>query len=393
MAESFVPQETTVVCTNMTSGAPQKIGMYERTSITIYRSKDQPLLNIKDRKLSGSFQCKTSMKFWGGLQVLCAVLAVGALAIATVATGGAVLVAIAAVVAVTAATASIGSGIVAIYKAAHDCDATLTSNWEEYHSIVNIEKSNALLNKSFMNCSKGGIVTIIMDPVLAQEAATQISDSNNKEVLAHFGAQAVMGVITVATTFSPIGILVGAPLAVYNYWNGENSESDKQKARNTNTRSRFLSQDQKNKSLLGQTGDAVMQEGVNGAIGSPGALVEEGITITARNQALLRQAQQYGMEAIERQAAGRIAAAESARLAQDILMRSQSTAFNWKGLGGGLVKGFIGGMINFGIDYSVDQYEESKNNESVDVAISADGVNEAGEKHDKGGISIIAQEG
>ncbi|WBV60080.1 PAAR-like protein [Chryseobacterium camelliae] len=390
MAESFVPQETTVVCTNMTNGAPQKLGMYERTSITIYRSKEQPLLNKLDRKLSGSFQCKTSMKFWGGLQVLCAVLAVGALAIATVATGGAALALVAAVVAVTAATASVGSGIVAIYKAAHDCDATLTSNWEEFHKIVNIEKSNALLNKSFMSCSKGGIVTIIMDPVLAQEAATQISDGNNKEVLAHFGAQAVMGVITVATTFSPIGILVGAPLAVYNYWNGE---SDKQKIRDANTKLRFTSQAQNNKSLLEQGWDATKQEGVNGVIGTPGALVEEGITVTARNQALLRQAQQYGMEAIERQAAGRVASAESARLAQDILMRSQSTAFNWKGLGGGLVKGFIGGMINFGIDYSVDQYEESKNNESIDIALSADDVNAAGDKNDKGGINIIAQEG
>lgn len=380
MAESFVPQETTVVCTNMTNGAPQKLGMYERTSITIYRSKEQPLLNKLDRKLSGSFQCKTSMKFWGGLQILCAVLAVGALVIATVATGGLALVA--AGVMFAAAAVSVGSGITAIYKAAHDCDATLTSNWEEYHKIVNIEKSNALLNKSFMSCSKGGIVTIIMDPVLAQEAASQISSSNNKEIAAHFTAQAVMGVITVATTFSPIGILVGAPLAVYNYWNGE---SDKQKVRDANTKLRFSGNNENNKSLLEQTGSAAKQEGINGAIGSPGALIEEGMTVTARNQALLRQAQQYGMEAIERQAAGRVASAESARLAQDILMRSQSTAFNWKGLGGGLLKGFLGGMINFGIDYSVDQYEESKNNESVDAAV----INN---KIDRGGINITANE-
>lgn len=77
-----------------------------------------------------------------------------------------------------------------------------------------------------MNCPKGGVVSIIIDPVIAMAAAKEITSNNNAEIAAHFTSQAIIGVITAATAFTPIGLLVAAPIAVYGYVDGENSKEE-----------------------------------------------------------------------------------------------------------------------------------------------------------------------
>lgn len=53
----------------------------------------------------------------------------------------------------------------------------------------------ALLNRSFLDCPKGGKITIIMDPVIAQKVADFITSNNTEEYLWQAGSQFVMGII------------------------------------------------------------------------------------------------------------------------------------------------------------------------------------------------------
>lgn len=213
MAESYVPQDTTAVCTMMTNGAPQMIKITSPSNV-MYGTKTQPYLTIIDTKLSGSFQCKAPAKFWGGLQALALGIAIGA---AIVLTGGA-----AAVVIVAACAISVAAGGVALYKMAHDCDATLDVKWLDPHEKVRFNKEKAILNKSYLDCPKKGKIIIIMDPVIAQKAADFISSNNNKEAMMQMGSQLVMGVITGVTAgASVVAVGVTGAITLGLYWPSE----------------------------------------------------------------------------------------------------------------------------------------------------------------------------
>jgi hypothetical protein len=210
MAQSFVPQNTKVICTNMTTSTPQEIKA-TRSYIVIHTKKSQPLLTLVDNKMSNTFSCKVSGKLWGGFQALCIGIAIGA---AIVLTGG-----LAAAVIITALAVSIVAGGTAIYKMAHDCDATLQVHWEQPHAKVLIQEQKALLHHSTLPCPKGGVVSLIMDPVIAAEAAEQISRNNNEEILYQMGSQMFIGAVGTATA-GP-GALFAAGITAGLYFPGE----------------------------------------------------------------------------------------------------------------------------------------------------------------------------
>lgn len=200
MAQSFVPQGTSVICTMMTCGSPQEIGI-TRTAYNIHTEKGQPLLNINDKKLSAEFGCKKPAKFWGGLKALCIGIAIAA---AVVLTGGAAI----AVVAVALAVAVVAEGT-AIYTTAHACDVISSYKWVLFHETVYIEGASALLNSSQLSCAEGGgLINIIMKPEIAEDAAKYISNNNNKEILAQEGSMLAMGFIGVysAAVMAPVAL-------------------------------------------------------------------------------------------------------------------------------------------------------------------------------------------
>lgn len=143
-----------------------------------------------------------------GLQALALGIAIGA---AIVLTGGAAAVVIIAACAISVA---------ALYKMAHDCDATLDREWQKPHDKVSFNKEKAILNRSYLDCPKGpGKITIIMDPVIAQKAADFISNNNiKKAMMQQMGSQLVMGVITgvtAGTSVIAVGVTGALTLALY----------------------------------------------------------------------------------------------------------------------------------------------------------------------------------
>lgn len=116
MKQSFIRQGTCVVCTNMTCGKPQKVGVIRAERYVMNTKAEEPLLNVDDRKISASFGCRKPQSFYAGLCALCVGICIGiaitaAIVAAIVATGGAAAVAAAALLA-TKGTLIFTAGVV-----------------------------------------------------------------------------------------------------------------------------------------------------------------------------------------------------------------------------------------------------------------------------------------
>lgn len=236
MEQSYIPDETNVICTNMRVPTPVQIRWNDEerpTDLTFYGTKDKLLLTIADKKLSAQFDCIVPGLFWGGLTALLMGMAVAALAVAlvavaiaaTVATGG--LAAVAFVVAGAAFLGGVASAITMACKVPHACDITLSSEWKLYHDDVLIENHNALLADSFLKCNKGGIIHTILDPTLALGAAEIISDLNKERFEIHVQSQIIMSIIGTGTSGTdPISLCVNAAISIPSYIWGDNYETD-----------------------------------------------------------------------------------------------------------------------------------------------------------------------
>ena len=96
-----------------------------------------------------------------------------------------------------------------------------------YHSNVYIEKANALLERSFLTCKKGGVVSLVMSHEKALELSKKISDSNKKILELNYYSNASQGFIgSVANAFKAsggwdvAGLIISSGLAVYDYVSG-----------------------------------------------------------------------------------------------------------------------------------------------------------------------------
>lgn len=217
MAESYIPAEAYVICSNMTCGVPRKLLPSRGDKTVAHSNGSKILLTVEDRKIDKSFECVEKCLDWGGFEALAAGICIGALVVATVATGGLALAATGVMYA--AAGATVISGVGGIISIANACDCTLESTWSAESSSVSFNKNAALLNRSFMKCKNKGVINIILDKQIAMDAAKAISDGNMNAFYWKMGSQFVMGAITAITAASSGVSLVGAAvLAVPSYF-------------------------------------------------------------------------------------------------------------------------------------------------------------------------------
>ncbi|SUI04539.1 Uncharacterised protein [Salmonella enterica subsp. indica] len=97
----------------------------------------------------------------------------------------------------------------------HDCDIVSQAKWENYHKTVFIERENALLDSSYMLCPVGGRLQIIIDDLLALDAAKLIASANNDEVFFTEVNKFINGMIAFATG-GPFGVSIASALEIYN---------------------------------------------------------------------------------------------------------------------------------------------------------------------------------
>ena len=232
MSEQYIELGTNVVCTNMTILSPLKIGTPSRICTAMTKG-DKPVLRIVDTKISNCFECRVPQMKWGGVMASLFGIAVGALVVAgaialiaaTVATGGLAAGIVAGIGAailpesLAALTVSvyiadailIGSELKLGYDLKHLCDASLEATWDMGLPSTIIEGEQAILDRSFIPCPQGGIITLIIDDGLAEHAACMIADRNSEIINKEWWGQFYQGMISGATgAANPVSMAITA---------------------------------------------------------------------------------------------------------------------------------------------------------------------------------------
>ena len=232
MSEQYIELGTNVVCTNMTIHFPLKIGTPSRIC-TAKTKGDKPVLRIVDTKINACFTCRVPQMKWGGVMASLLGIAAGALIVAgaialiaaTIATGGlagGIVAGIGAAIlpdSLVALTVSvyiadailIGSKLKLGYDTEHLCDASLEATWDMGLPSKIIEGEQAILSSSFIPCPQGGIITLIIDDGLAEQAAHMIADRNSEIINKEWWGQFYQGMISGATgAATPTAMAVSA---------------------------------------------------------------------------------------------------------------------------------------------------------------------------------------
>lgn len=236
MSEQYIEMGTNVVCTNMTRATPLKIGTPSRICTALTKDK-LPVLRIVDTKISNCFECRVPQMKWGGVMmsvcgvILGAILVAGAVALvaATIATGGlaggivagigaAILPAMDGAIIASLAIGGmtfLGSAIKLGYDTEHLCDTSLEATWDMGLPSTIIEGERTILSHSFIPCPQGGIITLIIDDGLAEQAARMISDSNHEIINQEYLNQLIQGVISGATgAANPVSMAIAAAINI-----------------------------------------------------------------------------------------------------------------------------------------------------------------------------------
>lgn len=236
MSKQYIKMGTNVVCTNMTFPSPLRIGTPSRIC-TALTKEDKPVLRIVDTKISNCFECRVPQMKWEGVRasilgiVAGALIVAGAIALiaATVATGGLAAGIVAGIGAailpesLAALTVSvyiadailIGSELKLGYDLKHLCDASLEATWDMGLPSTIIEGEQAILDRSFIPCPQGGIITLIIDDGLAEHAACMIADRNSEIINKEWWGQFYQGMISGATgAANPVSMAITAYAAL-----------------------------------------------------------------------------------------------------------------------------------------------------------------------------------
>ena len=349
MAQSYIPAGTDVICTEMTGGEPAQLGLTREAKV-LYGKEKKPLLNTCDKKLSCSLQCRIKQSFFSGLGGLLAGLALGALAVTLVViTAGAatpIIIAAMGATAVLTTSAAVATGASATYRyLANECDSSLEGEWSLFHRRVYLEKSNALLERSILTCSKGGVVSLVMDHVKAVELAKMISKTNDeiasknmwskfKQGLIGNGANALLGGFEGQAGGAVAAIVIGSGLSVYSYCTSDVDNYRDSNVQKQNDYAKIALETDDDQASISTNHDvftksdgvAVTSVGAGGIVASGGETV---LNVTTRNKELSQEAMKQSEKALEQVLKGNQQAANEAyKEAGKILGKQQGVNLN-----------------------------------------------------------------
>ena len=274
-------------------------------------------------------------KKWGGLLTFLAGVAVGALIVAAVvATGGVGAVLLSAVAvegwmvgaAIAVGTsAAIYAGYKGVKGVAHDCDNTLESSWNKFHIDVLIEKKNALLNGSYMMCTTGGRIDIIVNPEQAKEAALRISEMNTAEIYVQLKSKFIQGAISGLTGGAnpfALALSVGFYTGALNFGGFDFSETDK-----SNQKSDPMGNLKNTGTTTGVgTGESVVESSITTRVKANKAGVGEAARIDAQVASKTGEAHMKGLESFAYGAQAADASAEAATWGSQVATRTSNGA-------------------------------------------------------------------
>ena len=276
--------------------------------------------------------CLQSKK-WGGLLTFLAGVAVGVLIVAAVvATGGIALLSVVAIggwmvgAAIAVGTsAAVYAGYRGVKGVAHDCDNTLESSWSRFHNDVFIEKKNALLNRSYMMCTTGGRIDIIVNPEQAKKAALYITAMNAAEIYVQLKSKFIQGVIgglTGGANPFALALSVGFYTGALNFGGFDFSETDK-----SNQKPDPIGNLKNTGTTTGVgTGESVVESSITTGVKANKAGVGEAARIDAQVASKTGEANMKGLESLAYGTQAADASAEAATWGSQVATRTSNGA-------------------------------------------------------------------
>ena len=276
--------------------------------------------------------CLQSKK-WGGLLTFLAGVAVGALIVAAaVATGGIALLSVVAIegwmvgAAIAVGTsAAVYAGYRGVKGVAHDCDNTLESSWSRFHNDVFIEKKNALLNRSYMICTTGGLINIIVNPEQAKKAALYITAMNAAEIYGQLESKLIQGAIgglTGGANPFALALSVGFYTGALNFGGFDFSETDK-----SNRNSDSIGNLKNTGMTTGVgTGESVVENSITTGVKANKAGVSEAAKIDAQITSKAGEANMKGLESLAYGTQAADASADAATWGSQVATRTSNGA-------------------------------------------------------------------
>ena len=274
-------------------------------------------------------------KKWGGLLTFLAGVAVGALIVAAVVATGGVGAALLSVVAIegwmVGAAIAVGTlaasyaGYRGIKGVAHDCDNTLESSWSRFHNDVFIEKKNALLNRSYMFCTTGGRIDIIVNPEQAKKAALYITAMNATEIYVQLKSKFIQGAIgglTGGANPFALALSVGFYTGALNFGSFDFSETDK-----SNQKSDPMGNLKNTGTTTGVgTGESVVESSITTGVKANKAGVGEAARIDAQVASKTGEANMKGLESLAYGTQAADASADAATWGSQVATRTSNGA-------------------------------------------------------------------
>lgn len=278
--------------------------------------------------------CLQSKK-WGGLLTFLAGVAVGALIVAAVVATGGVGAALLSVVAIegwmvgaaiaVGTSAAIYAGYKGVKGVAHDCDNTLGSSWNLFHTDVLIEKKNALLNKSYMLCTTGGLINIIVNPEQAKKAALYITAMNAAEIYVQLKSKFIQGAIgglTGGANPFALALSVGFYTGALNFGGFDFSETDK-----SNQKPDPIGNLKNTGTTTGVgTGESVVESSITTRVKANKAGVGEAARIDAQVASKIGEGKMKGLESLAYGTQAADASAEAATWGSQVATRTSNGA-------------------------------------------------------------------
>ena len=274
-------------------------------------------------------------KKWGGLLTFLAGVAVGALIVAAVVATGGVGAALLSVVAIegwmVGAAIAVGTlaagyaGYRGIKGVAHDCDNTLESSWSRFHNDVFIEKKNALLNRSYMFCTTGGRIDIIVNPEQAKKAALYITAMNVAEIYVQLKSKFIQGAIgglTGGANPFALALSVGFYTGALNFGGFDFSETDK----SNQTYDPMGNLKNTGMTTGAGTGESVVESSITTSVKANKAGVGEAARIDAQVTSKTGEAHMKGLESFAYGAQAADASAEAATWGSQVATRTSNGA-------------------------------------------------------------------
>lgn len=194
MSKGYLDEGTCVVCSFMTSSSPNTVVTIDDDLDVIHAKPGKRLLRHVDVKVKNDFVCKkpfSSMLGFAGFLIgfgagFAALGGAAAMAALMGPVGWAVL-----------AIAIVAIALIAAFaKTDNMCNSALKGKqWEVYHGDVIFKGNYAIHQGSILNCSEGGLIRAIPDPVLAASAASDIASNSIKSIGLKTLSQTVYGFV------------------------------------------------------------------------------------------------------------------------------------------------------------------------------------------------------